>query len=200
MFFSTSENENPELYKPRGRSASENENPPGKICNKRGKVCNVADLPGEGKQCCKSSGGKVCNVADLPGGRSARVRSAIQQPHLFFFLIGISHIIKKKMSGKVEGSSTTNYFWQSGTFCPPSTEKLAKIQWQMDPFRRIWETPQCKMTLICGRTNNTPRSERKGLFCYTDIEDEFHFVLICPVYIDLRKIHQEILLGKTVFF
>ena len=28
----------------------------------RGKVCNVADLPG----------GKVCNVADLPGGRSAR--------------------------------------------------------------------------------------------------------------------------------
>ena len=26
----------------------------------RGKVCNVADLPGEGLQCCRSSGGKVC--------------------------------------------------------------------------------------------------------------------------------------------
>ena len=70
---------------------------PGTICNERGricnvadlpplgKVCNVADLPGEGLQCCRSSGGrsamlqifrggggKVCNVADLPGGRSAR--------------------------------------------------------------------------------------------------------------------------------
>ena len=58
--------------------------PPGKICNERGKicnvsnlppwgkVCNVADLPGEVLQCCRSSGGKVCNVADIPGERSAR--------------------------------------------------------------------------------------------------------------------------------
>ena len=38
-----------------------------------------------------------------------------------------------------------------------------------------------------GRTNNTPRSERKCFFCNNDIEDEFHFVLMCPVYVDLRK-------------
>ena len=37
------------------------------------------------------------------------------------------------------------------------------------------------------RTNNTPRSERKCFFCNNDIEDEFHFVLMCPVYVDLRK-------------
>ena len=52
--------------------------PPGKVCNERGKicnvanlppwgkVCNVADLPGEGPQCCRSSGGE-----GLQGGRSA---------------------------------------------------------------------------------------------------------------------------------
>ena len=36
-----------------------------KVCNERGKICNVADLPGEGLQCCWSSGGGW-------GGRSAR--------------------------------------------------------------------------------------------------------------------------------
>ena len=40
-----------------------------------------------------------------------------------------------------------------------------------------------------GRTNNTPRSERKCLFCNVEIEDEFHFILKCPVYVDLRKKH-----------
>ena len=45
----------------------------------RGKVCNVADLPGKGLQCCRSSGGNVSNVAEPSGGRSARGRSAIQQ-------------------------------------------------------------------------------------------------------------------------
>ena len=63
--------------------------PPGKICNAREKICNVANLPlGEGLQCCRSSGGrsamvqifrgKACNVADLSGGLQGG-RSVIQQ-------------------------------------------------------------------------------------------------------------------------
>ena len=53
--------------------------PPGKICNERGKICNVCkpshlgeDLQcckpsplGEGLQCCRSSGGKVCKGEGL---------------------------------------------------------------------------------------------------------------------------------------
>ena len=90
MFFSTSENEYPELYKNGGRSAMlQISPPPGKICNEREKICNVANLPlGEGLQCCRSSGGrsamvqifrgKACNVADLSGGLQGG-RSVIQQ-------------------------------------------------------------------------------------------------------------------------
>ena len=44
-----------------------------------GKVCNVADPPGDGLQCCRSSGGKVCNVADRWGEGLKGRRSAIQQ-------------------------------------------------------------------------------------------------------------------------
>ena len=39
-----------------------------------------------------------------------------------------------------------------------------------------------------GRYSNIPRSERKCNICgNNDIEDEFHFVLICPTYRDLRE-------------
>ena len=38
-----------------------------------------------------------------------------------------------------------------------------------------------------GRTNNTPRAERTCFFCNLDVEDEFHFILKCPVYVDIRK-------------
>ena len=61
VFFSKSENENPDLYKNGGRSAMLQIFPRGRSAMKGG------DL-----QCCKPSPwGKVCNVADLPGGRSA---------------------------------------------------------------------------------------------------------------------------------
>ena len=37
-------------------------------------------------------------------------------------------------------------------------------------------------------TNNTPRNERYCMFCNSlDLEDEYHFILICPCYIDIRK-------------
>ena len=32
-----------------------------------GKVCNVADLPGEGLQCCRSSGGRSAMLQTLRG-------------------------------------------------------------------------------------------------------------------------------------
>ena len=49
LFFNTSENENLELYKNWGRSAMLQIFPPGKMCNERGRICNVADLPGGGR-------------------------------------------------------------------------------------------------------------------------------------------------------
>ena len=39
-----------------------------------------------------------------------------------------------------------------------------------------------------GRHTNTPINERKCEFCMNnDIWDEFHFVILCPLYNDLRK-------------
>ena len=38
-----------------------------------------------------------------------------------------------------------------------------------------------------GRSLNIPRNERICQICNSDIEDEFHFVLKCPAYRDLRK-------------
>ena len=41
-----------------------------------------------------------------------------------------------------------------------------------------------------GRHRQTERNYRKCLFCnLNDIEDEYHFILICPPYNDIRKIH-----------
>jgi hypothetical protein len=45
-----------------------------------------------------------------------------------------------------------------------------------------------KLNIELGRYNNIPRNERKCILCnLNDIEDEFHFVLKCPVYADLRR-------------
>ena len=38
-----------------------------------------------------------------------------------------------------------------------------------------------------GRFNGTERNNRKCKICSLDIEDEYHFILICPAYVDLRK-------------
>jgi hypothetical protein len=63
--------------------------------------------------------------------------------------------------------------------------------------------PECYSTLITkfrvsshqllieqGRYYKIERSERKCQMCdYRDIEDEFHFILKCPLYKDLRRIY-----------
>ena len=41
-------------------------------------------------------------------------------------------------------------------------------------------------TLRRGR-NRIPRNERICYFCGTDIEDEFHFIIVCKKYTDLRE-------------
>ena len=38
-----------------------------------------------------------------------------------------------------------------------------------------------------SRHINIEPNQRKCPLCISDIEDEFHFILICPAYIDLRK-------------
>lgn len=45
-----------------------------------------------------------------------------------------------------------------------------------------------KLAIETGRHNNIPRSDRKCILCdLNDIEDEYHFILVCTKYIDLRK-------------
>ena len=47
-----------------------------------------------------------------------------------------------------------------------------------------------KLLIETGRYANRSleRNERKCTFCdMNDLEDEYHFVLVCPVYADLRK-------------
>ena len=45
-----------------------------------------------------------------------------------------------------------------------------------------------KLEIERGRYRNIPRPERKCKFCTQDvIENEYHFLLTCPIYADLRK-------------
>ena len=45
-----------------------------------------------------------------------------------------------------------------------------------------------KLNIEIGRHNNIDRQDRKCIICnLNDIEDEFHFVLVCPDYINLRN-------------
>ena len=51
-----------------------------------------------------------------------------------------------------------------------------------------FRTSSHELLIEKGRYSNTERSHRKCEKCDTnDIEDEFHFVLSCPLYSDLRK-------------
>ena len=51
----------------------------------------------------------------------------------------------------------------------------------------------CKIRISChplavetGRYSNTPRAQRLCPLCKSDIEDEYHFLLICPAYDSVR--------------
>ena len=59
----------------------------------RGKICNVADLPEKGLQCCRSSVGKVCNVADLPGGvfKGERLQNNTVTTYLISLNVTLNH-------------------------------------------------------------------------------------------------------------
>ena len=47
-----------------------------------------------------------------------------------------------------------------------------------------------QLNIETGRRRNISRSDRKCTLCNSnDIEDEYHFVLICPIYYDLRKLY-----------
>ena len=61
----------------------------------------------------------------------------------------------------------------------PTRKWLSKLRLSVLPIR-----------IQTGRydRNNTPKEQRICLFCtFPDIEDEFHVIIKCPCYIDLRR-------------
>ena len=54
-----------------------------------------------------------------------------------------------------------------------------------------------KLNIKIGRHNKNDKQDRKCIICnLNDIEDEFHFVLVCPDYINLRNAYIHKLLAK----
>ena len=44
------------------------------------------------------------------------------------------------------------------------------------------------LAIESGRYDDTPRSDRLCKFCNLNVvENEYHFLLVCPLYIDIRK-------------
>lgn len=55
-------------------------------------------------------------------------------------------------------------------------------------FISIFRTSSHSLNIEKGRHNKVPRNERFCNHCNKkDLEDEFHFILICPFYVELRK-------------
>ena len=57
-------------------------------------------------------------------------------------------------------------------------------------FRRAiasFRTSSHKLEVEMGRYINIPRNKRKCKFCRSVIEDEYHFLMSCQLYQDLRK-------------
>jgi hypothetical protein len=44
-----------------------------------------------------------------------------------------------------------------------------------------------KLAIEQGRYNKTNRNRRTCKLCINEIEDEMHFILLCPSYVNLRK-------------
>ena len=57
------------------------------------------------------------------------------------------------------------------------------------------------LTIEHGRHTNTPMNNRNCKLCQSDIEDEFHFVLKCPPFHDIKcKYKKKVLLEKSFIF
>ena len=50
-----------------------------------------------------------------------------------------------------------------------------------------FRTSSHRLQVERGRHLNIPRNERKCAVCQTSIEDEYHFLMVCPLYNDIRQ-------------
>lgn len=62
--------------------------------------------------------------------------------------------------------------------------RLDKYKFALSRFRLSSHS----LAIESGRYNNTPREERLCIHCNMNtIENEYHFLLVCPFYADLRR-------------
>ena len=80
--------------------------------------------------------------------------------------------------------------------------KEVKQNFELSPYLKIMNKKKLRNALAklrlsshhlnieTGRHRNIERSQRKCILCNSqDLEDEYHFSLICPAYSDLRKVY-----------
>ena len=67
--------------------------------------------------------------------------------------------------------------------CYLDSVTVRKFRWALASFR----TSSHKLEVEVGRHSNRPKEERKCNFCKVFVEDEYHLLMSCPLYQDLRK-------------
>ena len=92
------------------------------------------------------------------------------------------------------GMRNADFVWQS----VPIKSPLKPINWKLICKLRLSSHCLCIET---GRYKNVPLERRICPMCKSDVEDEYHFMLKCPAYNNLRKkihVFEAVLLSKTL--
>ena len=87
----------------------------------------------------------------------------------------------------VKGQRSNNHIFKF----QPNTSWAKKRPNRYTSFRRAltrFRISAHSQAIETGRHHNIERSNRKCIYCYMNvIESEFHFMLICPLYAELRS-------------
>lgn len=99
----------------------------------------------------------------------------------------IADLAKQDIFGKIEDSQKCHFYKYlvDGFYLQCYLRKSVPVKFQQCISKlRLSSHP---LAIETGRYNNTPRTQRNCFSCKNYVEDEFHFILVCPVYIEYRK-------------
>lgn len=99
----------------------------------------------------------------------------------------IVDLAKQDIFGKIENSQKCHFYKYlvDGFYLQYYLRKSIPVKFQQCISKLRLSSH--RLAIETGRYNNTQRAQRNCFSCKNYVEDEFHFILVCPVYIEYRQ-------------
>ena len=107
---------------------------------------------------------------------------------LFNFKSRITDIFKQQWKAKLAEKPKLRTYCQFRTLLEPERYLLSNCNWNQSQTFACFRTSSLPLAIEEGRHHNVDPTERLCNICKQGyVEDEYHFLLVCPVYDMLRK-------------